>query len=604
MKVSDLVIDFLAKKKIKDIFTVSGGGSIFLCDSLQRSKKINYVSCHHEQAAAFAAEGYARNNNSIAAAVLTTGPGGTNAVTGVASCWIDSIPLVFISGQVYLNQTIQNTNLRQLGVQEIDIVNIVKPITKYAKLIEDPYSINYELEKAFYIAQQGRPGPVWLDIPANIQNYDIELSNIKKKFRFKEVKKNKNTSLDKKIEKISKLLLKSKKPLFHFGHGIKLSKAIKNTNNFINKHNVPFSLTWNASDLVQSAHPLYCGRPGAFAERGSNFIVQNCDFFISIGSRLPFMITGYNSKDFARKAKTRIVVDIDENEINKKTLNFNYRIKSDADYFINKLSYYLKKYKFENKNLWIEYCNYIRKQYPILSHNQINVKKYVNSYFFIDKLSLILPNNNTVVTDMGLSFVGTHQAFKVKKGQKLFTNSGHAPMGWGLPAAVGACFSNFKKNTVCITGDGGLQMNIQELATIMHHQLPIKIFIYNNKGYLTIKQTQELGFKSRIMGSDKKSGLSFPNYSKVASSYKIKFVKISNHIKLENKLKKIINTKGPVICELVMDPNQEQKPKAINRRDENGKTIPTTFEDMHPFISKKKLIEGNYDYFISTKGKK
>ena len=604
MKVSDYVINFLLNKKIKNVFTVSGGGSIFLCDSLYRQKKINYVCCHHEQAAAFAAEGYARNNNSIGAAILTTGPGGTNAVTGVASCWIDSVPVIFISGQVFLNQTIKYNNLRQLGVQEIDIINIVKSITKYSKMIEDPYSIRFELEKSFYEATNGRPGPVWLDIPANIQNYNLKLPKLIKKFKPSTDKTNKNKNLDKNIKKISELIIKSKKPLIHFGHGVRLSNAKDIAKSLVNKHNLPFALTWNASDLIESKHNLYIGRPGAFAERGSNFIVQNCDIYIAIGTRLPFMVTGYNSKDFARNAKNKVIVDIDRNETNKNTLEFNFRINCDAKYFIDKLSFYLKDFKYQNKNLWLDYCKYIRNLYPIVTQSQITVKKYVNSYFFINMLSTSLKNKETVVTDMGLSFVGTHQGFLVKKNQNLFTNSGHAPMGWGLPAAVGACLGKNKKNTICITGDGGLQMNIQELATVMHHNLPIKIFIYNNKGYLTIKQTQELGFKSRIMGSNKDSGLSFPDYSKVAKSYKIKFIKISKNQSVKSNLEKIINYKGPVICELVMDPNQEQKPKAINRRDNLGNTIPTTFEDMHPFLSKKELIESTYENFISKRGKK
>ena len=602
MKLADYVISFFEKINVQHIFTVSGGGSIFLCDSLQRSKKIKYISCHHEQAVSFAAEAYARDRNNIGGALVTTGPGGTNSITGVASCWIDSVPCLFVSGQVFLNQTIMNTGLRQLGVQEIDIISLVKPITKYSIMIDDPLSVKFHLEKAYYLATSGRPGPVWIDIPANIQNSDIQISNL---ISFKPPKKitSNKKKLDDKITKITNLIKKSKTPLFHFGHGVKLSKSEDIVKSLINTTNIPFTTTWNASDLIPSNHKLNMGRPGAFAERGSNFIVQNCDLFISIGSRLPFMVTGYNSKDFARNA-IRVTVDIDNNEVGKSSLNFDFRINADANYFIKKLSIKLKNYYFKN-NVWIDYCKYIRKKYPIVLNKYSKYKNFINSYYFIETLSQVLNDKITIVTDMGLSFVGTHQAFKIKKNQKLFTNSGHAPMGWVLPAAIGACFANNKKNTICITGDGGLQMNLQELATVMHHNLPIKIFIYNNGGYLTIKQTQQLGFDSRIMGSDSNSGLSFPNYKKLSQTYKIKYFKLKNSTELKQKLKKIVNLDSSVICEIIMNNEQEQMPKAINRRDKYGKTTPTTFEDMYPFLSKNKLIESTYEFYVNrAKGEK
>ena len=597
--VADYVVDFLSKKKIKHIFTVSGGGSIFLCDSLKRSKSVKYISCHHEQAVAFAAESYARETNRVSGAIVTTGPGGTNAITGVASCWIDSIPTIFISGQVFLNQTIQNTGLRQVGVQEIDIISLVKPITKYSKMIDDVNSIKFHLEKAYHEAISGRPGPVWIDIPANIQSSFIELQKIKgfsPKKQITKIPKN----IDEKITKIAKLLLSSKKPLLHLGQGVRLSGSVKKFESLINKFSIPFALTWNASDLIASSNKNYVGRPGAFAERGSNFIVQNCDLFLSIGSRLPFMVTGYNSKDFARNAY-RVTVDIDISEVNKKTIDFDLRLACDAKTFIENLSKKIAQLKISQN--WLNYCNFIRKKYPIVLGHFKKSKNYVNSYYFIECLSKFLSSNSTVVTDMGLSFVGTHQAFKIKKNQNLYTNSGHAPMGWGLPAAVGASIANTKKNIICLTGDGGLQMNIQELATIMHHKLPIKIFIFNNGGYLTIRQTQELGFENRIMGSDSNSGLSFPNYKKIAEAHKFKYIRFSNNSEMKLKLNTVLKSKETVICELLMDNSQEQMPKAINRRDESGKSIPTTFEDMYPFLNKKDIEESTFEHY-KAKNKK
>jgi acetolactate synthase-1/2/3 large subunit len=589
MRLADFVIDFLAKKNIKKVFTVSGGGSIFLCDALFKTKKLKYISCHHEQAVAFAAESYSRLKNKPGAALVTTGPGGTNCLTGVACCWIDSVPTMFISGQVYLDQTIKKTKLRQIGVQEIDIISMVKDFTKYSVLIKEPNEILYHLEKAYYESTNGRPGPVWIDIPADIQNAEIDIKKLKRFNPFK-TKKRLN-KLDNQIKKIAKLLAKSKRPVIHIGHGGRISNCEKILRKLVDRYKIPFALTWNASDLMESSHPSYIGRPGAFAERGSNFIIQNSDLYISVGTRLPFMVTGYNSKDFARKAKI-VMVDIDTKELKNTRVLTNHKLKADAGYFLNKLLKELPQ-KIDLEKNWLDYCRKVRRKYPIVLDNYKKQKKSINSYYFIDILSELLKPKDVVVTDMGLSFVGTHQAFKVKKGQRVFTNSGHAPMGWGLPAAIGAYYASIeskgKKNIICLTGEGGLQMNIQELATVLHHKMPIKIFIYNNGGYLTIKQTQQLGFKSRIMGSNYDSGLSFPNYKLLSRSHNIKYFKISDTKKIKNTISNILKINEPVICELILDSEQEQIPKAINKRTSDGKSIPTTFEDMYPFLPKNEL---------------
>ncbi len=587
MRLADFVIKFLEEKKIDTVFTVSGGGSIFLCDALYKSKKLKYIACHHEQAVSYAAESYSRVKNKPGAAIVTTGPGGTNCASGVACCWIDSVPTIFISGQVFLNQTIGNSGLRQIGVQEFDIVNMVKSSTKYAVIVKKPNEIKYHLEKAYNICTEGRPGPVWIDIPANIQNAEI---NPKKLISYKpETKIKKSFALDKKIKKIAKLFLKYDRPMFHVGHGVKISNGQNYIRKIVDKYKIPFALTWNASDLIESSHPSYVGRPGAFAERGSNFIIQNCNLYISVGTRLPFMVTGYNSKDFARRAK-KVMVDIDKNEVRKSKIELHDKINCDASYFLKTLLKYLPN-KIKLSKSWLDYCKNVRKKYPIVLEKFKSQKKFVNSYYFVDLLSDVLNKKDIIVTDMGLSFVGTHQTFKVKKGQKLYTNSGHAPMGWGLPAAVGACYASKKRRIICLVGEGGLQMNIQELATIMHNKLPIKIFIYNNGGYLTIKQTQQLGFESRIMGSNSNSGISFPDYKKIAQSHKIKYTKITNNKNLKKKINKILVGNKPVICELMLDHNQEQMPKAINKRMPGGKSVPTKYEDMYPFLSPNEIQE-------------
>lgn len=587
MRVADFVIKFLEKKKIDTVFTVSGGGSIFLCDALYKSKKLNYVSCHHEQAVSFATESFSRVKNKPGAAIVTTGPGGTNCTTGVACCWIDSVPSMFISGQVYLNQTIGKTGTRQVGVQEIDIINMVKHNTKYSVMVTKAEDIKFHLEKGYYLSTQGRPGPVWIDIPADIQNAKI---NEKKLIGFKPKKYSaakRKKIIDIKIDKIAKLLSRSTRPVIHIGHGVKIAGGEKFLRKIINKYKIPFGLTWNASDLIESSHDSYIGRPGAFAERGTNFIIQNCDLYLSIGTRLPYMVTGYNQNDFARKAK-KIMVDIDKSEIKRNKKILDEQICCDAKYFLKKLFEFLPK-KIDLSSGWRTYCKDVRGKYPIVLEKFKKQKNSINSYHFIDILSDVLKKNDVIVTDMGLSFVGTHQTFKIKRGQKLFTNSGHAPMGWGLPAAIGACYASKKQRIICLTGEGGLQMNVQELATVMHNKLPIKIFIYNNGGYLTIKQTQQLGFKGRIMGSNSKTGLSFPNYEQLAKSHNIKYFKIDSNNNLKNKIKNTLFYKKPIICELILDHNQEQMPKAINKRGPDGKSVPTRFEDMYPFLSSEEI---------------
>ena len=589
MRLADFVIKFLENKKIKTVFTVSGGGSIHLCDALYKSKKIKYISCHHEQAASFAAESYSRLTNKPGAALVTTGPGGTNCMTGVSCCWIDSVPMIFISGQVNLNQTISNSGLRQIGVQEIDIINIVKSNTKYAVKVDNPKKIKFYLEKAYKICNEGRPGPVWIDVPADIQNAEI---NPKKLLTYKPkkiVKKKRNESIDRKIKKIARLLTKSKNPLIHAGYGVRISGGQNYFRKIVDKYKIPFALTWNASDLIESDHENYVGRPGTFAERGSNFIVQNCDLYLSIGTRLPFMVTGYDTGDFARKAK-KIMIDIDKKEVKKSRVNLDMRISCDANYFLKRLMSYMPN-KIDVSKHWLQYCKNIRKKYPIVMKEFINQKKYLNSYYFIEKLSEILKEKDIIVTDMGLSFTGTHQTFKVKRGQRLYTNSGHAPMGWGLPAAIGAYYARKNQRIICLAGEGGFQMNIQELATSMHNKLPIKIFIFNNGGYQTIKQTQQHRFQGRIMGANFSSGLSFPDYKKIADSHKIRYFKIKNNLNLKNNILRVLKKNGPIICELMINPDQEQMPRALYKWKTKKISVKSKYKDMYPFLPAEEIQE-------------
>ena len=584
MRLSDYIIDWLCSKGINDIFTVSGGGSIVLCDSVSRSDSVKYFCCHHEQAVAFAAEGYARASQKIGAALVTTGPGGTNTVTGVSSCWIDSIPLIFISGQVYSGQTIKDTKLRQLGVQEINIVDLVRPNTKYAVSISCPDDIRYELEKAYFLAVTGRPGPVWIDVPADLQLAEIIPENLK---GFNPEHKIKQTNAEE-TNFVIKKINQAQRPVILAGHGVKLAKCEQQLIDLVEKLNMPILTTWNATDLINSDHPLFIGRPGAFGERGANFAIQNADLIITIGTRLPFMVTGYNVMDFGRNS-FKIMVDIDQAELKKSELIVDKLINMDALAFVESINYSNSEIIRCQLN-WLEKCQSIRKKYPVLDNEYAKSNSFVNSYFFVNELSSLLKEQAIVVTDMGLSFVGTHQAFKIKRGQKLFTNSGHAPMGWGLPAAFGASRAHIERQVICLTGDGGFMMNIQELATVMCHQPDLKIFIYNNKGYLTIKQTQERGFDNRLMGCSDETDMKFPDFELIAKAHSISFIKIENDREI-NVLDEFLQTPGPGICELIMDPNQLQIPIAINKKDEQGLTIASKYEDLYPYLSETELNE-------------
>ena len=587
MRLADYVIQFLEEYGVTDIFTVCGGGSVFLNDALGQSEKIKYIACHHEQAASMAAEGYARINNSLGVVMVTSGPGATNAITGTAGAWTDNIPHLTISGQVFLNQTVGDSGLRTLGIQEINIVDLVKPIPKYAQMVKLPTDIKFHLEKALYLATHGMPGPVWLDIPANIQNANIEpeeLIGVQEHLN-KHMLPPDSDSLSSQVSQVVELLKTSKRPIFHIGQGIRFADAEKEFFDLIEDYNIPFLTARNANDIVDWNHKMYVGRPGTFAQRGANFAVQTSDVYIAIGTRLALAQTGYNGKDYARNA-TKVMVDIDKAELNKDTVPIDIKINADAkDFLIELHKQMLEDISFQ----WLEWldwniqCMAWKNKYPAVTDEQRNQDKWVNTYHFIDILSDLLEPNDVIVTDMGFAFQCTHQAFRIKKGQRLITNGGLASMGWGLPAAVGAAIAS-KGRVICIAGDGGLQMTVQEMATVMHHQLPIKLFVFNNDGYTTLKQTYEFGFKGRLMGVNKEFGISFPNFKDIASAYNFTWSNIANHNHLKGQVKYILGLEGPVMCELMVDPDQRQMPMAINRRNEDGSFNPTSIEDASPFL--------------------
>ncbi len=586
-RIADHVIAYLEHIGAKDIFTVSGGGSILLNDALALNKNVNYYCCHHEQAVATASEAYARVKGGIGVSLVTTGPGGTNAITGVAGSWMDSIPHLVISGQVFLNQTIKNTGLRQLGVQEINIIDIAKPITKYAVMVEDARKTLYHLQKAIHIATTGRPGPVWVDIPSDIQMKEMDWQELEQ-FDPSEIEPPRyDPDLKEKVSRVVKLLQSAKRPLFHLGQGVRIAGAKNKFMAIVEKFSIPFVTARNANDMVRSDHPLFAGRPGTFPQRAGNFAVQNADVYVAVGTRLSLPQTGYDSKDYACNATT-VMVDIDKAELDKHTLRIDIKIHHDAKAFLEELERQLDGCTLDIKD-WVDQCRRWKKDYPVVLPEYKDLTRRVNSYYFADVLSDILSPDDVIVTDMGFAFQTTHQAFKVKDGQKFFTNCGLASMGWGLPAAIGACIANDKKRVICIAGEGGLQMTIQELATVMHYKLPIKLFVQNNGGYLTIKQTQEYRFGGRLMGCDETSGLSFPDILKVAEAHRIPAIRVENQDGLRENIKKVVNSHGPMICEIIMDKDQPQIPKYLAKKGQDGKTIPTPLEDLYPYLPPEEL---------------
>lgn len=593
MKLSDYIVSFLEQKGVKHIFGVTGGGAMHLNDSFGKSKKINFIMTHGEQSASMAAESYSRKSGKLGVCNITTGPGGTNAITGVTGAWIDSIPQLIISGQVASKDMINQSKLRQRGVQEINITDIVKPIVKYCLTLKDEKKIKYELEKCIYLSQNGRPGPTWIDIPLDLQAKNIDPKSLKS---FKPGK-NKIIKFEKEIAKISNLIKKSSRPVIVIGNGVHVSNSKKLTKELINILNIPVLSSWNASDIISTNHNKYIGRFGLFGDRASNFTIQKSDLVIVLGCRLSQPQTGYNLSLFAPNAKF-IYVDIDVKEISKLKDKNITKIVVDLRLFLEKFIKYIKtlrsKENFKKLHTnWLMQSIILKNKYPVVQ-KEYKYQKKINSFYFIETLSALLKEKDIIVTDMGTSFTCTMQTFKTKENQRLFTSSGLAAMGFGLPGSIGACFANDKKKTICISGDGGMMFNIQELQTISHHKLPIKIFILCNNGYLTMKLMQSKNFK-KFVGSNPSSGISCPNFENVAKSFNIPSTTINNTNNLKKKIMNFLKRRGPGLCQIIMEENQELVPRVQTKMRDNGTFIPTPIDDMYPYLDKKEY-ENNISF--------
>ena len=581
MRVADYIFKYLANYGIKHVFLVVGGGAMHLNDALKKEKRIKYVCTHHEQAAAIAAEGYARTSGNLAVVSVTSGPGGTNTLTGVIGQWLDSVPVLYLSGQVKFETTIASCldlHLRQLGDQEINIIDIVSPVTKYAKMITEPETIKVELEKAIYIATSGRPGPVWLDIPLNVQGALIEEENLKSE----NINNAPIVAEDKIISEIIEELQKAKRPLLIAGHGIRISKAQKEFFELVGLLNIPVVSTFNGFDLIASDDKNFIGRIGTLGSRAGNFALQNADLIIFLGTRNNIRQVSYNWPLFASRAK-KIIVDIDEAELHKKTVKGDVLIRSDAKIFLTKLLKKLPK-DFKVDKAWLEWCQARKKKYPVvLNEYKISDKHSVHPYHFIEELTKALDNKAIAVAGNGTACVVLFQAGIVKKGQRIFWNSGCAAMGYDLPASIGAALAG-NRDVVCLAGDGSIQMNIQELQTVRHYNLPIKIFILNNQGYRSIEQTQKSFFNGDFIGCNKDCGVSFPDNFKLADLYGLKYYRIDSTSRMRQTINDVLSGAGAILCEVVLDNDYVFAPKLSSKKEADGRIISNPLEDLSPLL--------------------
>lgn len=590
IKLAKYVAEFLVQHGIKDCFMVTGGGAMHLDDAIGHQEGLTCTFNHHEQACSIAAEGYTRMTGNLAAVCVTSGPGGTNAITGVMGGWLDSIPMFVLSGQVKRETTIwscPDLHLRQLGDQEFDIIHSVQNMTKYAVMVTNPQEIAYHLEKALFLATDGRGGPVWLDIPLDVQGAMIETDELIHFDAAQERPWHLPDISDEKVAEIVKKIKNAKAPLILAGTGIRLGKAEREFLEVLDKLQIPVVTAWNANDTVAYDSLYFAGMPGTVGTRAGNFAVQNCDLLISLGCRLNIRMIGYNHFDFAKNAY-KIIVDIDKRELYKPTIKADMPVHGDVKDVLQKLL--ASDYEADGRHQdWLAWCRGLVEKYNPVEKTYHNAKKLINPYVFIEKLFEQLDEHDRIICGNGSACVITFQAAKIKQGQRMFTNSGCAAMGYGFPAALGVAVADNTRRTICIDGDGSLMMNVQELATVVQNKLNVKLFIINNNGYHSIRQTQRNLFKPPFIGIDRHSGVGFPDFAKLAEAFGMKYFSFSSENYCDDVIKQALQFEGPCVCEAVVDYEQNFAPKSSSKVLPDGKIVSPSLDDMFPFLPREEF---------------
>jgi len=591
IRVSEYIANKLAELGVRHVFMLTGGGAMFLNYSIGMHPKIKTIFNHHEQACAIAAEGYARITNTPGVINVTTGPGGINALNGVFGAWTDSIPMLILSGQVKRETYIRTYDLpglRQLGDQEADIISMVRSITKYAVTVTDPKTIRYHLEKAWHIALNGRPGPCWLDIPIDVQSSQVDES-ILEGFASESEPKPDPVKLTESVTQTLDRLRNAQRPVILAGTGVRLAGAVDIFNEVVHKLGIPVTTGWT-HDLIASDDPVFCGRPGTIGTRPGNFAVQNSDVLLIIGSRLNVRQTGYTFKSFARAAY-KIWVDVDPAELHRPTVLPDLPIVADAQEFLLETNRQLENCKWNNTKHanWLAWCKERQARYPAVlpKHRKFNAR--INPYHFMEVLFNQLDTDDVVVTGNATACIVSFQAAKIRLGQRLFSNSGSASMGYDLPAAIGAAVARQGKRVICLAGDGSLQLNIQELQTLAENKLPVKLFVLNNNGYLSIRASQK-GFFGSTVGESPASGVSFPNFEALAKAHRLTFTRLDMQ-DFTSPLQKTLDMPGPVLCEVMLDPDQGFEPRQSSRQLPDGRIVSAPLEDMYPFLEREELLD-------------
>lgn len=596
IRLADYVADFLVAHGVTDVFTVVGGGAMHLNDALGHHDGLKVTYNHHEQACAIAAEAYARLDNRIAAVCVTTGPGGTNALTGVVGGWLDSIPMFVISGQVRYDTTARyalqmtGASLRAMGDQEYDIVKSVTPMTKYAVMIEDPKTIRYALEKAWHLATTGRPGPVWVDIPVNFQGGYIETDELAGYDPTEDDALLPPEVSGDVIRTVLDKIRHARRPVLHAGYGIRLSGGYDAFRAVAEKLNIPIVTYWNAVDLIEDEHPLYCGRAGNMGDRPGNWAIQNADLILAVGTRISIRQVGYNWKTWARAAEV-IMVDIDQAEMKKPTLHVDMPVWADAKDFLTKLNAAAENRVFTGED-WLTTCRGWKANYPVVQPRQWEENgETANVYAFIRYLSSRLPENSLTAVSNGACCVVGNQAYVIQKGSRMANNSAIASMGYGLPAAVGTCIGGGRRTTICLEGDGSIMMNLQELQTIITNRLPIKVFLINNGGYHSIRitQTNLFGHHSKIGIGAESGDLSFPEFRKIAEAFGYPYLCAHSNAEMKAVVDEALTMDGPAFTEIFTDTRQVWEPKSSTKRLEDGTLVSPPLEDLAPFLPREEL---------------